>query len=94
MNSPPPADNDAPDVHWVQQRLFPPTVVEVVLRVGWVAETGHLQWQCEVFDPNTRELFAMQSVPHRSCRSAQDAGQQALTGLLSLFLEAVDPEPF
>jgi len=94
VKSPPSVDMDAEDARWVQQRLFPPSVVEAVLRVGWVAETGHLQYQCEIFDPKTRELFAMASVPHRAARSAPDAIQQALTGLLALFLESVDPEPF
>lgn len=88
------ADDSRGEQAWTQTTLYPPEVVSATLRVAWIAETGHLQWQIEVSDPLTSELLAMQSVPHRQADSAQHAITQALTGLRIAWDDVMDPDPF
>lgn len=79
---------------WVQTTVFPPEHVMATVRLAWIRETGHAQWQIEVQDPITNELFAMHSVPHRDARSASEALEVALQDLAALWVEVTDPDPF
>lgn len=75
-------------------QLFPPDLVQATVRLAWIRETAHAQWQIEVINPVTDELLAMSSVPHRNAPSAQEALEVALQDLSVLWLEVTDPDPF
>lgn len=94
MKSPTSPESDAADQGWVQTRLFPPSTFEAHLRVGYVAESEHVQWQVEVFEPGTKELLAMASVHHRHAVSPLQAAELALLGLERLLGEVFNPDPF
>lgn len=88
------ADQGLFDREWYQTMLFPPSLVELTLRAGWVSEANHLQVQVEVFDPSTKELLAMISVPHAHVEDAQDAARRLAEEASRLLLAVIDPEPF
>ena len=83
-----------PETAWSTTALFPPTNFECLLRIGHVAETSHVQWQLEVYVPNTRELLAMASVPHRNAQSPLSGALLALHDLEYRLRELLDPDPF
>lgn len=79
---------------WTSAPLFPPPHVMATLRIAYIAETGHAQWQFEVSDPITSELLAMSSVPHRDASGYQDALQQAFVDLHRRWEDVCNPDPF
>lgn len=79
---------------WVQGHVLPPTEVEGVLRIGWLERARHLQVQSELYVPGTKELLAMTSIPHQYADSPLQAIDIALVELRSMWLAALDPEPF
>lgn len=79
---------------WVQGSLFPPDLIEATLRVGYSAELSHLQVQIEVFDPETKELLAMRSVPHIAVFNREQMQTAALKELGRLLQAVLDPDPF
>lgn len=64
------------------------------LRIAYIPETHHAQWQIECKNPLTDELLAMSSVPHRDARSAAHALSEAFTDLRVRWQELCDPDPF
>ena len=79
---------------WDQTVLFPPEVVMATLRISYIPETHHAQWQIEVNNPVTNELLAMSSVPHRDARSADHALSEAFVDLRQRWDAITDPDPF
>lgn len=53
---------------WYQQRLTPPEVLEVNIRVGLIPSQDHAQVLAEMKDPTTGVLLAQWSSPHVSVR--------------------------
>lgn len=74
--------------------MLPPDVVQATLRVAYIPETHHAQWQIEVSNPVTGELLAMESVPHRDTASAMTALSEAFVDLRRRWSDVVDPDPF
>lgn len=81
-------------VSWTQTLLMPPDVLEVRLRLGFIAAEGHGRWQIEVIDPQGSELLAMHSKPHFPLEELFDE-MSAIGNRLALLLEGlVNPDPF
>ena len=88
------ADASALETRWEQAALYPPEVVMATLRISYIPETHHAQWQIEVNNPVTNELLAMSSVPHRDARSADHALSEAFVDLRQRWDAITDPDPF
>jgi hypothetical protein len=88
------ADVTALGTAWSQPGLIPPDVVQATLRIAYIPETHHAQWQLEVQNPVTGELLAMSSVPHRDARSADHALSEAFVDLRRRWGDVCDPDPF
>lgn len=82
------------DVEWSQTRICPPGVLQATLRIGWIPDSHHAQWQIELEDPVTRELLAMRSSPHLLAHSPLQVLQLAMQDLERLWIEVADPDPF
>jgi len=64
----------------------PPEAVEITIRVGLVPSSDHVQVQIEATDPETGELLAMRSVPHRPRRSLGPELARALNYVTQLVI--------
>lgn len=79
---------------WRQAGLFPSSLVQVRLDVGWDADHRVGMFAAEAFVPTTKELLAMEVVPSTRYDSLQQfcgvAGERHVLLLTDLF----DPDPF
>lgn len=55
-----------PAIEWEQLSLLREEVVEVTLRLGFVVQADHMQWQITVRDPSAGALLGMLSSPATS----------------------------
>lgn len=79
---------------WTQTLLYPPTVLEVRLRLGFIPQDGHARWQLEALDPQGNELLAMRSCPHFNLSDLHDEMATVGTALYDLLEPILNPDPF
>lgn len=74
--------------------MFPPSLVEVDIRLRLGLGEGLAQYQVEVYDPVTKELMAMRSRPPHTQHEAHAALQEVAAWALSALTELLNPDPF
>lgn len=79
---------------WIQEGLFPPSIVEVDIRVRVAVASGTAQIQIEIIDPITKELLGMRSRPPHAVGSAEQPLTQAYTWCRQALELLLNPEPF
>lgn len=79
---------------WTQTTIFPPDVIQATVRLAYIPETRHAQWQIEVINPVTNELLSMSSVPHCEVRSHSGALSEAFVDLRARWEDLCNPDPF
>lgn len=68
-----------PTPTWTQETLLPPDAVEITLRLGFVGQASHGQWQLEVRNATDGQLLSMLSCPHFHVRETPDVLVRLLT---------------
>lgn len=74
--------------------MFPPTVVEAVLRLGWIPEESHGQALVAIYQHPGKELILMRSIPHFRAHVAPEVLARGVALARAAWLEVTDPEPF
>lgn len=79
---------------WVQQTFFPPEHVTIAVKIHLSPSEDRFDFDVEVYDPDTRELFGMLAAPRQSTTSVLASLTLAMRRVSDLVFEVIDPEPF
>ena len=79
------------ETDWAQLSLLPLPVVEMQLRIGFVSETNHVQWQLRTTDPAAGTLLGMVSCPHDQMHAREAWLSHICQEITTAFLEHVHP---
>lgn len=79
---------------WVQQTFFPPEEVAIAVKIFLAPSEDHFDFDVEVYDPTTRELFGMMAAPRQSTTSVLASLTLAMRRVSDLVFDVIDPEPF
>lgn len=79
---------------WIQEVLFPPTLIEIDMRVRVAVATDTAQIQIELSDPVTKELLAMRSRPPHHIDNAHAPLTEAWAWIVQALDVLLNPEPF
>lgn len=79
------------DSEWYQQALVSPTVLEVNIRVGVIAEQDHVQVLAEMKDPTTGVLLAQWARHHVTMHGLAQALVDAMAHANGWIAAAVEP---
>jgi hypothetical protein len=82
------------ETSWRQTRIFPPSLVQARLDVGWHAGDRIGVSSIEVFVPGTRELLALEVHPNRPYPSIQDLISHTSEWCGVVLRDVLDPDPF
>ena len=74
--------------------LYPPSVLQVNLRVGYMPQEDHLRYMIEVVDPQDRELLAMRSAPARRLSEHGYWPAEIERDIREMLPPILDPDPF
>lgn len=88
------ARRQLPPESWTQVLAFPPDVLEIRLRLGFILPDNHGRWQIEALDPSTSELLALHSRPHFPLEELEEALGEVGARLGVLLDGLANPDPF